>query len=201
MRAPFQTREWILALSSALLIGCGSGPAPSSGEKSQTAPPPPAHVRITQFYSPDPLIPRGMPGKLCYGVENASKVEISPRADEVWPSPARCFEISPKQKTIYTLTAYGQDGSKDEKTVMVNIGAAAPKLYDLSVNSTSVKAGDLVVVCFKADNARSIKAGPGHLDREKNCLSDNPHHTTTYKILVLGADNEQDSGAVTVHVR
>jgi hypothetical protein len=194
-------REWILAVSAAILVGCGSGPAPSAGEKPQTAAPPVAHVKITQFYTPDPLIPRGMPGKLCYGVENASKLELSPRGDDVWPSPARCFEISPKQKTTYTLTAYGQDGSKDEKTVAVNIGAAAPKLYDLSVNSTSVKAGDPIVVCFKADNARSIKAGPGHLDREKNCLSDTPRHTTTYKIVALGADNEQDSGAVTVHVR
>ena len=146
-------REWILAVSAAILVGCGSGPAPSAGEKPQTAAPPVAHVKITQFYTPDPLIPRGMPGKLCYGVENASKLELSPRGDDVWPSPARCFEISPKQKTTYTLTAYGQDGSKDEKTVAVNIGAAAPKLYDLSVNSTSVKAGDPIVVCFKADNA------------------------------------------------
>jgi hypothetical protein len=194
-------RVWFLAFSATLLIGCGSSSAPSGAEKPQTAAPPIAHVKITQFYSPDPLIPRGMSGKLCYGVENASKVELSPRADDVWPSPARCFDISPKQKTTYTLTAYGQDGSKDEKTVVVNIGAAAPKLYDLSVNSTSVKAGDPVVVCFKADNARSIKASPGHFDREKNCLTDNPRHTTTYKIVALGADNEQDSGAVTVHVR
>ena len=194
-------RRSILAVSAVILIGCGSGSAPSGGQKAQTAPPPVAHVKITQFYSPDPLIPRGMPGKLCYGVENASKVALSPPVGDVWPSPARCFEISPKQTTTYTLTAYGQDGSRDEKTVMVNIGAAAPKLYDLSVNSTSVKAGDPVVVCFKVDNAHSIKAGPGHLDREKNCLSDNPRHTTTYRIVVLGANNEQDSGAVTVHVR
>jgi hypothetical protein len=192
---------FVSAFFAVILIGCGSGSAPSGSQKAQSAPPPAAHVKITQFYSPDPLIPRGIPGKLCYGVENASKLELSPPAGEVWPSPARCFDISPKKKTTYTLTAYGEDGSKDEKTVMVNIGAAPPKLYDLSVNSTSVKAGDPVVVCFKADNARSIKAGPGHLDRERNCLTDNPHHTTTYKIVALGADNEQDSGAVTVHVR
>ena len=193
-------REAILAIAAVSLVACGPS-SPPTAQKSQTSPTPAAHVKITQFYSPDPLIPRGMTGKLCYGVEHASKVEVTPGTEDVWPSPARCFEISPRQKTTYTLTAYGEDGGKDAKTVLVNIGAAPPRLYDLSVNSTSVKAGDPVIVCFKADNARRIKAGPGHLDREKNCLSDNPRHTTTYKIVVLGADNEQDSGAVTVHVR
>lgn len=193
-------REAILATIAVSLVGCGPS-SPTPVQSPQTAPPPAAHVKITQFYSPDPLIPRGMAGKLCYGVEHASKVEVTPGTEDVWPSPARCFDISPRKKTTYTLTAYGEDGSKDTKTVLVSIGAAAPRLYDLSVTSTSVKAGDPVVVCFKADNARTIKAGPGHLDRDRNCLSDNPRHTTTYKIVALGGDNEQDSGAVTVHVR
>jgi hypothetical protein len=193
-------REVILAIVAFSLVACGPS-SPPAAQKSQTAAPVAAHVKITQFYSPDPLVPRGMKGKLCYGVENASKVEVTPGTEDVWPSPARCFDISPKQKTTYTLTAYGEDGSKETKTVLVNLGAAPPRLYDLSVNSTSVKAGDPVIVCFKADNARRIKAGPGHLDREKNCLSDYPRHTTTYKIVALGGDNEQDSGAVTVHVR
>src|SRR5579885_1814535 len=88
---PLQMRESIPAVVAFILIGCGSGSAPSGGQKPQTVPPPAAHVKITQFYSPDPLVPRGMSGKLCYGVENASKLELSPHADDVWPSPARCF--------------------------------------------------------------------------------------------------------------
>lgn len=197
-------RTLILCAAAIALAACGSSTQPGKSKAQDTASKasaPAAHVKITQFYSPDPLIPRGMNGKLCYGVENASKVEVSPRADDVWPSPARCFDISPKQKTEYTLTAYGADGSKDTKSVLVTVGAARPRLYDLSVNSTQVKSGDPVVVCFKADNAKSIKATPGHLDREKNCVTDNPHRTTTYKIVALGSDNEQDSGTVTVRVR
>lgn len=200
-------RGWISTVAAALLCAglcsCGSGSSSSqpAAAQRQTAALAQPRVKITQFYSPDPLIPKGMAGKLCYGVENATKVEISPRADDVWPSPARCFEISPKHKTSYTLTAYGADGGRDSKTILVNVGAAAPRLYDLSVNATQVKAGDPVVVCFKADNAKSIKAGPGHLDRERNCLTDNPKKTTTYRIVALGGDNEQDSGTVTVHVR
>ncbi len=181
------------------LAGCGSNPP---AEKKAAAEPVAAEkVKITQFYSPSPLVPRGLHGQLCYGVENASKVEINPPVEEVWPSPARCFDITPKQKTTFTLTAYGANGSRDSKSVLITVGSAPPKLYDLSVNSTQVKPGDLVVVCFKADNAKSIKAGPGHLDRDRNCLSDNPKKTTTYRIVALGGDNEQDSGTVTVHVR
>ena len=142
-----------------------------------------------------------MHSSLCYGVENASKLELSPAVADVWPSPARCFNISPKKKTSYTLTAYGRDGRKESKDVLVTVGAPAPKLYDLSVNATTVKAGDPVVVCFKTENAKSIKAGPGHFDSEKNCLTDNPKQTTVYRIVALGLDNEQDSGTVTVHVK
>src|SRR5690349_10849026 len=125
-------RAFIVCAAAASLVACGSSPQIQEAKNQDTtakASAPEAHVKITQFYSPDPLIPRGMHGKLCYGVENASKVEISPRADDVWPSPARCFDISPKQKTEYTLTASGADGSKDTKSVLVNVGAAAPKLY------------------------------------------------------------------------
>jgi hypothetical protein len=181
-----------------ILAACGpNAPKPErKAEKGSAAP-----VKITQFYAADPLIPRGMSGKLCYGVENAAKVQIDPPVDELWPSPARCIDISPKRKTTYTLTAWGQDGSKATQAVSVSVGAPAPRIYDLSVNATQVRAGDPVVVCFKAENAKSLRAGPGHLDRDRNCLTDNPRKTTTYQIVALGGDNEQDSGTVTVHVK
>ncbi len=147
------------------------------------------------------MVPRGLTGKLCYGVENAAKVELNPPVETLWPSMARCFEITPGKKTAYTLTATGEDGSKDTKTVEVTVGAAPPRLYDLWVNSINVHPGDDVTVCFKLENVKSVKAGPGKLDRTKNCLSDKPKKTTTYKITAYGGDNEIDSGTVTVKVR
>jgi len=159
------------------------------------------HVKITQFYAAQPMLPKGVRGSLCYGVEHASKLEIAPPVDDVWPSPVRCIEIAPKQKTIYTLTAYGEDGSKDTKTAEVTVGAAPPRLYDLSVNSTQVHPGDQVTVCFKVQNVKEVKASPGKFDRSVNCIMDKPRKTTTYKIVAYGGDRQEDSGTVTVKVR
>jgi hypothetical protein len=192
-------RYFVVTLIALMGMGCGSAPAPTAAS---TAPAPKAEpVKITQFYAPDKKIPKGLKGSLCYGVEHASKVELSPAVDDVWPSPTRCFEIAPKESTKYTLTAYGEDGSKTSQSVDVTVGSAPPRLYDLSVNSTLVNKGDQVVVCFKVENATSVKASPGHLDAQANCVTDKPEKTTSYKIQALGSDRQIDSGTVTVKVR
>jgi hypothetical protein len=159
------------------------------------------HAKITQFYAAEPMLPKGTKGNLCYGVEHATRVEITPSVEELWPAIARCFEIAPKQKTTYTLTAYGNDGSKDTKTVDVTVGAAAPRVYDLSVNAIQVHPGEMVRVCFKVDNAKHVKASPGKLDRGVNCMMDSPKRTTTYTITAYGGNQQEDSETVTVKVR
>jgi hypothetical protein len=161
----------------------------------------PSPVKITQFYASDRKIPRGVTGKLCYGVESAEKVELSPAVEVVWPSPVRCLDISPDRNTTYTLTATGADGSKASKTVDVVVGAAPPRIYDLSVNSAQVHPGEQIVVCFKAENTKSFKAGPGHFDKMRNCITDKPMKTTVYKITATGSDNQIDTGTVTVRVK
>jgi hypothetical protein len=157
--------------------------------------------RITQFYAKDKKIPRGVKGNLCYGVEHASKVELSPAVEVLWPAPARCFEISPQHNTTYTVTAYGEDGSKDAKSVNIEVGPAPPRIYDLSASSALIRRGEKVVVCFKVADATSVKAEPGRFDKRVNCITDNPKKTTTYKITALGDGNQMDSGTVTVQVR
>jgi hypothetical protein len=158
-------------------------------------------VKITQFYASEGRIPKGLKGSLCYGVENASKVEITPSVDDVWPAPVRCVPIAPLKNTTYTLTAYGSDGSKATKSVDVAAGAAPPRLYDLSVNSALVNPGEQIFVCFKAENAKSVKAGPGLFDKERNCISDKPTKTTVYRMTAYGEARQMDSATVTVKVR
>ena len=54
-----------------------------------------------------------MPGEkaqLCYGVENAKAVRISPSLDAVTPAANRCLEIVPEHTTHYTILAEGYDG-------------------------------------------------------------------------------------------
>jgi hypothetical protein len=73
-------------------------------------------------------------------------------------------------------------------------------LSNLVASRTQVKRGAQVKVCFKVENAKSLKAKPGRLDRKTNCLTDYPRKTTTYRITAQGADREEDSGTVTVKV-
>src|SRR5438270_13905778 len=101
----------VLAL---LLTSCGSS-GPSAEKKVKTTP----KVKITQFYAAESKVPKGLKGRLCYGVENASRLELSPAVEQVWPAVTRCFEIAPAKQTTYTLTAYGEDGSTDKKSVDV----------------------------------------------------------------------------------
>jgi hypothetical protein len=181
------------------LFGCG-GNAPQAPQIAEKKPV--EHVKIVQFYAADPMIPRGAKGNLCYGVENAVKLELDPPADGVYPAMSRCIEISPpRRKTTYTLTAYGADGGKETKSVDVTAGAPPPRLYDLWVNAIEVHPGEAVKLCFKVENVQKIKVSPGTLDPATNCVSDNPSKTTTYKITALGGDNQVDSGTVTVKVR
>jgi hypothetical protein len=162
---------------------------------------PPAPVKITQFQVTPALIPKGITGKLCYGVENAVKVDMNPPVEALLPSTERCIDIAPAQATTYTLTALGADGSKVSKSLDVRVGNPPPRLSDLSATPTEVKRGSQVVVCFKVENARDIKVSKGKLTPGRNCLTDRPKKTTSYKVTVLGADREQDSGTVTVIVR
>jgi hypothetical protein len=163
--------------------------------------PVPAPAKITQFRVTPTLIPKGISGKLCYGVENAVKVDLNPPVEELLPSTERCIDISPAQATTYTLTAHGADGSEVSKSLDVRVGNPAPRLSDLSATPTEVKRGGQVQVCFTAENARDIKVSKGKLTPGRNCLTDRPNKTTSYKITVFGADREQDSGTVTVTVR
>jgi hypothetical protein len=188
-------RVVVPVLISFILFGCGST------QESQVAAKTVRRAKITQFYAADPMIPKGLTGKLCYGVENATRLDLNPPSQDVWPSMARCFEVSPKQKTTYTLTAYGEDGSTDVKTVDVKVGGEPPRLYDLWVNSLQVHPGELVRVCFKTENVTSVKASPGKLAQGLNCVNDNPSKTTTYKIIAYGSDRQEDTGTVTVKVR
>jgi hypothetical protein len=177
-------------------FGCGSTTQPKAAPK----PAPVEHAKIVQFYPTLATIPKGLTGKICYGVENTKKLELKPPDDDVYPALTRCFDISPKKTTTYTLTAYGEDGVSDSKSIEVRVGAPPPRLYDLWVNSIDVGKGEEVRVCFKLENVTKVRVGPGKLDAATNCLTDRPSKTTVYKITALGGDNQMDSGTVTVKV-
>jgi hypothetical protein len=161
---------------------------------------PPKHAEITEFKADPASLASGVTGRLCYGVENATKVDLTPHVETILPSSARCFDITPRQSTVYTLTAYGPDGKPETKQAEVKVGPPQPRISDLVAKPTSVKRGRPVKVCFKVQNAKSVTVKPGKLDRRTNCLVDYPKKTTTYQVTAQGGDNERDTGTVTVNV-
>ncbi|MDP9055399.1 MAG: hypothetical protein M3N93_14035 [Acidobacteriota bacterium] len=161
---------------------------------------PPTRAKITQFKADPGFLPAGMGGRLCYGVENATRLDIAPAVEKLLPASERCMDIAPVKTTTYTLTAYGPDGTPAKKSLEVKVGAPQPRVSDLEARPRSVRKGRAVQVCFKVEHANSVSAKPGKLDRRTNCLTDYPRKNTTYTVVAKGGDNEQDSGTVTVSV-
>lgn len=67
-------------------------------------------VKILNFYASVGAVTVGEKALLCYGVENAKSVRISPTIQGVYPSPNHCIEIVPERTTHYTILAEGFDG-------------------------------------------------------------------------------------------
>ena len=52
---------------------------------------------------------------------NAKKVTLDPPAGPVWPSYARCLDVSPTKTTTYTLTASDDAGHSTSQTFTVKV--------------------------------------------------------------------------------
>ena len=86
----------------------------------------PGPVRIIQFYASAGIIAVGQKALLCYGVENARAVHISPTLTGVYPSPNHCLEIVPEHTTHYTLMAEGYDGHVATQSVTLSVQTTPP---------------------------------------------------------------------------
>jgi len=177
-------------------------PPPSSSK------PKPEPVRITQFYATAPKLPRGEKELLCYGVENAGSVWLSPPRQELSASASRCVEVNPASTTTYTLTAQGKDtepGSQPvTQNVTVEVGAPRVKIIEVKVSSLEIHRGDQLSFCYQVENARSVEVQPVHFrggSRPNVCFMTSPAETTTYVVSATGADGDQDQERVTIKVR
>jgi len=77
----------------------------------------PDPVRITQFYATKLTASQGEAVNLCYGVENASAVRLTPPIEQLRPSLSRCFPVSQMQTTTYTLSAEDQQGGTASQSI------------------------------------------------------------------------------------
>lgn len=77
-------------------------------------------LAIQSFYA-TPFIHRGESAQLCYGVSNAKAITIEPPVGALWPSHARCLDVSPKKDTTYTLTIQDAAGNTQTQSVTVKV--------------------------------------------------------------------------------
>ena len=63
------------------------------------------NLKILNFYVTPGVVKPGQNALVCYGVVNATTVRLDPAVERVYPALNRCFEVAPRRKTRYTLTA------------------------------------------------------------------------------------------------
>ncbi|MEX2260821.1 MAG: hypothetical protein WD696_02660 [Bryobacteraceae bacterium] len=188
----------LLAIAAAAHWGCSSPRESAQQKKSAEAEP----ARITQFYASPPNIGRGEKTLLCYGVESAKSVSLTPPEETVWPAATRCFDVSPSATATYTLTAEDSQGRKASQAVTVTVGPARPRIVSVDVSSLAVKSGDSVRICFQVANAKSVTVAPlsFRTKDQKGCTMHAPAKTTTYTVSALGEGGAKDTETFTVNV-
>jgi len=67
-------------------------------------------VRILRFYATVGVVLTGESAEICYGVENARSVRMSPPIAKLYPSSRSCLQVVPEHTTHYTILAEGYDG-------------------------------------------------------------------------------------------
>jgi hypothetical protein len=126
----------VVAVFVAILGVCliSSIPGPAGGAWVRSTGQNPGRVRILRFSANVGAIMPGQKALLCYGVENARSVRISPAMIRVSPSANRCMEIFPQHTTHYTLLAEGYDGSvaSQSLTLPVQIPFVIPQLLQFA---------------------------------------------------------------------
>jgi hypothetical protein len=187
-----------------LAVACLSAACSRAPESPATATTAAAPPKITQFYASPAEVPRGEKTLLCYGVENAKTVWLSPPRREVSAALSRCIDVEPAAATTYTLTAEG-DGGSAKQDVTVTIGAAKPgsvKIKEVRVTSLSIKKGEAVSICYAVSNAASVRIEPATTPsgRDPHCGIAHPDRTTTYTVTATGAGGDRDQERVTVQV-
>ncbi len=193
-----------------LCAGCSRQPQPAAAQKEKAS----AESKILHFYASPGLLASGEIATLCYGVENATAVEINPAVEELKPSFNRCFQVAPRQTTTYTLTATGAGTSTASLVINVSGTAASGKgrasaqksemiLFFLT-STPSVPAGLPATLCYGVTGAAKVSItppGPALELSERHCFTVKPTTTTTYTLTAVNKDGTSDTQRLTVAVR
>jgi hypothetical protein len=106
----------------------------------------PGPVRILQFYASVGSLTAGQKALLCYGVENAKSVRISPMLQGVYPSLSRCVEILPQHTTHYMIMAEGYDGQVATRSFTLSVQSVpvSPRIQNYAEAAISIVAEETI---------------------------------------------------------
>ncbi len=202
-------------LAAILLAACSGTTPPSGGKAGQKEPPPPP--RITAFYPSEPVAERGRPVLLCYGVENATSVRLTPPVQETLPPlPSRCVSVTLTRETSYTLTATSATGAAASQTLTLRVcepraaaaradePAAGGLITTFAASADSVAAGQPTTVCYATRGAAKVEVRPSPgapLPPARGCFIVRPSRSTTYTLTATSDSGQTESQAVNVRVR
>jgi TIR domain len=77
-------------------------------------------LRIVRFAGTPTAIVRGESARLSYRLENAERASIDPSIGDIGPIDGD-LSVSPAERTIYTLTAFGRDGVAQQQQVIIDV--------------------------------------------------------------------------------
>ena len=121
------TRLVMTTLSLVVLLGLTLLRVPDRPVRLRPMSAQPQPVRIVRFYATSGALTPGQTAKLCYSVENARIIRMSPSVDMTSAaSPSHCVEVHPDHTTHYTLLAEGFDGSTAVRSLTLPVQVPSP---------------------------------------------------------------------------
>lgn len=161
-------------------------------------------VRILQFYANVAEVIEGRQGIVCYGVENARSVRMTPPVEQLYPAFSRCFWVEPEADTTYTLYAEGHDGREISRSFTLHFKKAPPTILFVGLSNRQIERGNPITMCYGVEHADAVRLKPIGLPLrplKKDCTRFYPAVTTKYTLEAAGPNGPPDPEAFTIRVR
>jgi hypothetical protein len=158
--------------------------------------------QVVVFTANPPAISAGQSTKLCWQVNNATNITISPGVGTNLNA-NDCATVSPTTTTTYTLTATNAAGQIQANTT-VTVGQV--QILSFTANPvTSTAAGNPVVLSWQTANATSVVLIGAELPPQtlplNGSLTVNPITNSTYTLTAYGPGGQTVSVTISVFVR
>jgi hypothetical protein len=163
-------------------------------------------ARIISFTANPATIDVGGSSQLCWNVENATTVSITPGVGTV--SAVACATVMPTATTTYTLTAHNTVGDVSASAT-ITVGGSVKILSFTSNPEYSSAAGSPVVLTWTTSGAVSVSIITGNITGGGNAqnlppsgnLTVNPNTNTDYTLTAYGPGGTAVSVTIQVFVR